>query len=106
MRARAAGAIVLVSSGSASIGEHRRVAYGVSKAAVEQLARHVATRYGRDGIRCNVVAPGFILTGTAVRGVPRRAGPVWPPRTRSAAWARPRTSPTPSASSCPTGPGS
>ena len=69
MRRRGGGAIVLISSGSASIGEHRRVAYGVSKAAVEQLGRHVAARYGRDGIRCNVVAPGFILTETAARGV-------------------------------------
>jgi NAD(P)-dependent dehydrogenase (short-subunit alcohol dehydrogenase family) len=69
MRARGGGAIVFISSGSASIGEHRRVSYGVSKAAVEQLGRHVATRYGRDGIRCNVVAPGFILTETAARGV-------------------------------------
>jgi len=70
MRARGGGSIVCISSGSASIGEHRRVAYGVSKAAVEQLVRHVATRYGRDGIRCNAVAPGFILTETAARGVP------------------------------------
>jgi NAD(P)-dependent dehydrogenase (short-subunit alcohol dehydrogenase family) len=70
MRARGGGAIVLISSGSASIGEHRRVAYGVSKAAVEQLTRHVAARYGRDGIRCNAIAPGFILTDTAARGVP------------------------------------
>ncbi len=69
MRARRGGAIVLISSGSASIGEHRRIAYGVSKAAVEQLGRHVAARYGQDGIRCNVVAPGFILTETAARGV-------------------------------------
>ncbi len=69
MRARGGGSIVFISSGSASIGEHRRVAYGVSKAALEQLARHVATRYGRDGIRCNVVAPGFILTDTAALGV-------------------------------------
>ena len=70
MRARGGGAIVLISSGSASIGEHRRVAYGVSKAAVEQLTRHVAARYGRDGIRCNAIAPGFILTDSAARGVP------------------------------------
>ena len=59
-----------VGSGSASIGEHRRIAYGVSKAAIEQLSRHVAARYGRDGIRCNAIAPGFILTDTAARGVP------------------------------------
>ena len=69
MRSRGGGSIVLISSGSASIGEHGRVAYGVSKAAVEQLGRHVAARYGRDGIRCNVIAPGFVLTDTAARGV-------------------------------------
>ena len=70
MRSRGGGSIVLISSGSASIGEHARVGYGVSKAAVEQLGRHVAARYGREGIRCNVIAPGFILTDTAARGVP------------------------------------
>jgi len=61
---------VYISSGSAAIGEHRRVAYGVSKAAIEQLTRHVAARYGRQGIRCNAVAPGFIATATAARGIP------------------------------------
>jgi NAD(P)-dependent dehydrogenase (short-subunit alcohol dehydrogenase family) len=70
MEARGGGAFVFISSGSAAIGEHGRVSYGVSKAALEQLARHVATRYGRAGIRCNVIAPGFVLTETAARGVP------------------------------------
>ena len=70
MRQRGGGAIVYISSGSAAIGEHRRVAYGVSKAAIEQLTRHVAARYGRQGIRCNAVAPGFIATATAARGIP------------------------------------
>ena len=70
MRERGGGAIVYISSGSATIGEHRRVAYGVSKAAIEQLTRHVGARYGRQGIRCNAVAPGFIATDTAARGIP------------------------------------
>ena len=65
MTSRGGGAIVLISSGSAAIGEHARLAYGVSKAAIEQLNRHVAARFGRDGIRCNVIAPGMILTETA-----------------------------------------
>ena len=69
MTARGGGAIVLISSGSASTGELQRVAYGVSKAAVEQLTRHLAARYGRRGIRTNAVAPGYILTETAARGV-------------------------------------
>lgn len=70
MVSRGGGAIVYISSGSASIGEHRRVAYGVSKAGIEQLTRHVAARYGRDGVRANAVAPGFVLTASAAAGVP------------------------------------
>ena len=63
------GAIVNISSGSASIGELTRVAYGTSKAGVEQLTRHLANRYGSSGIRTNAVAPGFIATTSALRGV-------------------------------------
>jgi NAD(P)-dependent dehydrogenase (short-subunit alcohol dehydrogenase family) len=51
------------------IGESTRVAYGVSKAALNQLTRHLAVRYGRDGIRANAIAPGFILTATASANV-------------------------------------
>jgi NAD(P)-dependent dehydrogenase (short-subunit alcohol dehydrogenase family) len=64
------GAIVNISSGSATIGERSRVAYGTSKAGVEQLTRHVANRYGEHGIRANAIAPGFILTDSAAKGIP------------------------------------
>jgi NAD(P)-dependent dehydrogenase (short-subunit alcohol dehydrogenase family) len=64
------GSIVNISSGTSTIGESTRVAYGVSKAALNQLTRHLATRYGRDGIRANAIAPGFILTDTAETLVP------------------------------------
>jgi NAD(P)-dependent dehydrogenase (short-subunit alcohol dehydrogenase family) len=64
------GSIVNISSGTSTIGESTRVAYGVSKAALNQLTRHLATRYGRDGIRANAIAPGFILTETAETLVP------------------------------------
>jgi NAD(P)-dependent dehydrogenase (short-subunit alcohol dehydrogenase family) len=67
---RGGGSIVNISSGSASIGERSRVAYGASKAGVEQLTRHLANRYGQDGIRANAVAPGFVVTESAERGVP------------------------------------
>jgi NAD(P)-dependent dehydrogenase (short-subunit alcohol dehydrogenase family) len=70
MVARGGGAIVNISSGTSTIGESTRVAYGVSKAAINQLTRHLATRYGRDGIRANAIAPGFILTETAASQVP------------------------------------
>ena len=37
---------------------------------LNQLTRHLAVRYGRDGIRANAIAPGFILTETARTQVP------------------------------------
>jgi NAD(P)-dependent dehydrogenase (short-subunit alcohol dehydrogenase family) len=70
MTAGGGGSIVTISSGTSTIGESTRVAYGVSKAALNQLTRHLAVRYGRDGIRANAIAPGFILTQTAAAQVP------------------------------------
>ncbi len=67
---RGGGSIINISSGSADIGGSTRVAYGVSKAAINQLTRHLASRYGRDGIRTNAIAPGFITTETATTQVP------------------------------------
>jgi len=39
-----------------------RVAYGVSKAAIIMLSRHIAASFGKQGIRSNAVAPGAIRT--------------------------------------------
>jgi NAD(P)-dependent dehydrogenase (short-subunit alcohol dehydrogenase family) len=54
------GSIINTSSAAALAGEFTQTAYGVSKAAVAQLTRSVATQYGRKGVRCNAVLPGFI----------------------------------------------
>ncbi len=70
MTERGAGSIVAISSGTSTIGESTRVAYGVAKAALNQLTRHLAVRYGGEGIRANAIAPGFILTATAAANVP------------------------------------
>jgi NAD(P)-dependent dehydrogenase (short-subunit alcohol dehydrogenase family) len=70
MAARGGGSIVTISSGTSTIGESTRVSYGVAKAALNQLTRHLAVRYGSDGIRANAIAPGFILTATAATNVP------------------------------------
>jgi len=59
--ARSRGAIVYTSSGSAYIGEPTRFAYGMSKSGVNALMRHVATRWGPEGVRANAIAPGFVL---------------------------------------------
>jgi NAD(P)-dependent dehydrogenase (short-subunit alcohol dehydrogenase family) len=65
MVARGGGAIVNTSSAAAFLGETTRPAYAAAKAAMNAVSRHVANRWGREGIRCNVVAPGLVLTQTA-----------------------------------------
>ena len=56
------GSIVYTASAGALVGGTTRAAYGMSKAGVLALSRQVATTWGKDGIRSNVVAPGLILT--------------------------------------------
>ncbi|MQY21605.1 SDR family NAD(P)-dependent oxidoreductase [Nocardia macrotermitis] len=58
------GAIVNTSSGTSLGGDASRVAYGASKAAVNQLTRHIAINWGKDGIRSNGVMPGLVMGET------------------------------------------
>jgi NAD(P)-dependent dehydrogenase (short-subunit alcohol dehydrogenase family) len=60
--ARGGGAIVNTSSTSSLFGFTGISAYGAAKAAVNQITRMVATQYGKQNIRCNAVAPGYIVT--------------------------------------------
>lgn len=66
------GAIVNMSSAAAFQGEPARPAYATAKAGIGALTRHVASRWGKENIRCNAVAPGFTAT-EAIRSVPQ-----WP----------------------------
>lgn len=56
--ARGGGAVTFTSSGAATRGVMTRFAYGMSKAAIQSLMRHVATRFGNNAVRCNAIAPG------------------------------------------------
>jgi len=67
---RGGGAIVNTSSAAGKVGDLTRSAYGASKAALESLTRHVATQYGKRGIRCNAIAPGVIATPALAANVP------------------------------------
>lgn len=60
MLTRGGGTMLYTSSAAAYIGETARVSYAMSKLAVHALMRHVARRFGPDGIRANVIAPGVI----------------------------------------------
>lgn len=57
---RGGGSIAYTGSAAAHIGEVGRVAYGMSKAALGGLMRHVAARFGPRNVRCNIVAPGQV----------------------------------------------
>jgi NAD(P)-dependent dehydrogenase (short-subunit alcohol dehydrogenase family) len=69
MRRRGGGAIVNTSSVAGESGDVRFVAYGVSKAGINLLTKCVASRYGKEGIRCNAIAPGMVLTDTLQRAL-------------------------------------
>lgn len=60
--ARGGGAIVYTSSAAAFLGEPKRFSYAMAKAGVHALMRHVASRWGKEGIRANVIAPGMVPT--------------------------------------------
>lgn len=62
MLLRGGGSIINASSGSAQAGALGYSAYATSKAGIENLTRYVAAQHGKQGIRCNAVAPGLILT--------------------------------------------
>jgi len=42
-------------------GTEKPVDYPMTKAALIMLTRHVAAQFGRDGVRCNALAPGGVL---------------------------------------------
>ena len=62
MKAREAGTVINMSSTTPLVGAGGMSAYSAAKAGVIGLSRGIARDYGVYGIRCNVVAPGWIMT--------------------------------------------
>ena len=62
LRKRGGGAIINTSSNAALSGALSHSAYSASKAAVNSLTQSIATQHGKEGIRCNAVSPGLIVT--------------------------------------------
>jgi NAD(P)-dependent dehydrogenase (short-subunit alcohol dehydrogenase family) len=62
MIAAGGGSIINTTSASGLTGDLVRAAYGASKAALNSLTWTIATMHGKQGIRCNAIAPGLILS--------------------------------------------
>ena len=67
MKARAeagdpGGSLIICGSGSIYQGVPTMAHYGVAKGALNSLAKALAAELGPIGVRCNVIAPGFIET--------------------------------------------
>jgi NAD(P)-dependent dehydrogenase (short-subunit alcohol dehydrogenase family) len=61
MLAQRDGAIVNFASSASFLGDRDLIAYSASKTAILGLTRGIATQYGKEGIRCNAVAPGTVF---------------------------------------------
>lgn len=65
MATRGEGSVVLMSSIAGLRGNKAIGLYGMSKAALAQLARNLAVEWGPQGVRINAVSPGLIRTPLA-----------------------------------------
>jgi glucose 1-dehydrogenase len=64
LRGDARGRIINITSQHGMVASPGHFAYAVSKGGLVQMTRQIAVEHGRDGILCNAVAPGKIVTGT------------------------------------------
>ena len=62
LRAAGGGSIINIGSYDGFAADPGMAAYCASKGGVHALTRAVAVDHGKDGIRCNVICPGWIRT--------------------------------------------
>jgi NAD(P)-dependent dehydrogenase (short-subunit alcohol dehydrogenase family) len=70
MVAGGGGSIINMASVGGLRGSPALTAYGTTKAAVVGLTRFVAAQHGKQGVRCNAIAPGVIRTQQLLDAVP------------------------------------
>lgn len=59
---RGGGAMIYTSSTASKVGEPVRPCYAMAKAGINALVRHVASAWGKQGIRANAIMPGLVIT--------------------------------------------
>jgi NAD(P)-dependent dehydrogenase (short-subunit alcohol dehydrogenase family) len=70
MIAAGGGSVINTISDAVYGGLEDKVAYQVTKAGVSAMTRHLARKYGRNGIRANSVSPGLVLTEATKLNLP------------------------------------
>jgi NAD(P)-dependent dehydrogenase (short-subunit alcohol dehydrogenase family) len=68
---RGGGAIVYTSSAASFVGEPARPSYAAAKSGVNALMRHVASRWGKQHVRANAIAPGLIVSDEMSEVIPK-----------------------------------
>jgi glucose 1-dehydrogenase len=63
LRGDARGRIINITSQQGMVASPGHFTYAVSKGGLVQMTRQIAVEHARDGIICNAVAPGKIVTG-------------------------------------------
>lgn len=60
--ARGGGAMIYTSSVQARTGAPFNPCYQMAKGGLNALVRHVASRWGKEGVRANAIMPGMVVT--------------------------------------------
>jgi NAD(P)-dependent dehydrogenase (short-subunit alcohol dehydrogenase family) len=68
--AQGGGSIIITGSGKGTFGDMSEAAYGASKAGLINLTQNLATQYGKQGIRANIVIVGLVLTEGLAENIP------------------------------------
>jgi NAD(P)-dependent dehydrogenase (short-subunit alcohol dehydrogenase family) len=63
------GSIINTGSGVVFRGDTVRNAYSASKIGLHSMTMDIATSYGKDNVRCNLISPGLIMTQSVRDGV-------------------------------------
>lgn len=68
--AQGGGSIVITGSGKGTFGDLTEAAYGASKAGLINLTQNLATQYGKQGIRANIIIVGLVMIEALVDNLP------------------------------------